>query len=415
MTRATLLFALAIACAGTHAQATLHAAERQAPAAAPRPGLGVQIDFGAVWRAVRALAPRVPHATHADNRLLALYELRGPPLDQQQLLQGTSLRVVADIELPQLGLRLLELQADAGTVEAVLPALRQAFPQVTFDLDALWFTQVTPTADEPVGRVYASRMLGLETPAPLARPVRVAVLDGDLDESVGLEAAVIARARFGEPEAGIEHGTAVACLLACRTRSDGQRQFFGLAQGLALLHAAVLQHGPDGHARARTAAVLRGLDWALAQGAEIVNISLASAPNAVTERAIRAALPRLSALVAAAGNGGERGPPVYPAAISGVIAVSAVDAQSRPYQDGSRGPHLVLAAPGVDLWLPRSKRTPGGYVSGTSYAAPLAAAVIAQRLARGLPGDADSMCRAALDLPPAGRDEITGCGLVQLR
>lgn len=117
--------------------------------------------------------------------------------------------------------------------------------------------------------------------------------------------------------------------------------------------------------------------------------------------------------MAAAGNGGADGGLVYPAALPGVIAVAAVDARLRPYRDGTRGSWITLAAPGVEVWVPGRADDGGRYVSGTSFAAPFVTAWVAQRLARGLPVDAATLCANAHDVPPAGRDVQTGCGLLQ--
>jgi hypothetical protein len=85
----------------------------------------------------------------------------------------------------------------------------------------------------------------------------------------------------------------------------------------------------------------------------------------------------------------------------------ADDAAAQPWPQGSRDQAILVAAPGVDLWLPVGG---GRYFTGTSYAAPFAAAWIARRLARGQPADAAALCATAQDLPPAGRDDATGCG-----
>ena len=60
-------------------------------------------------------------------------------------------------------------------------------------------------------------------------------------------------------------------------------------------------------------------------------------------------------------------PPAYPGADPHVIAVSALDAQSRLYDRANRGAYVALAAPGVDVLV----AAPGGaydLTSGTSVA-----------------------------------------------
>ncbi|MEM7496857.1 MAG: S8 family serine peptidase, partial [Pseudomonadota bacterium] len=123
-----------------------------------------------------------------------------------------------------------------------------------------------------------------------------------------------------------------------------------------------------------------------------------------------------ASLVAAAGNGGRRGAPAYPAALPEVIAVGAVDQRRRAYRGGTRGGYVELAAPGVGV----SSAAPGGGWqdwSGTSFAAPFVAAALLR--ARAETGGDAAAARAllhsrALDLGAQGRDDIYGFGLLQM-
>jgi subtilisin family serine protease len=407
-----VLCALALAASG--AALAQGVPSQSPPARGGGSALGIEIDLGALWRAGRALlAARARDApAHAPDRLLAVYALDAARIAPQAFGIDDGVQVLGETELPALGLRVVELRVEPARLLEIAERLRQALPAVTIDVDAYWQPADGGALPARIGRLYAAPMVGVAAPETLARAVRIAVIDGDLDESVGLQVALLARASFAQAAAGVEHGTAVACLIACRTRGDGDARFFGLAQGAALLHAAVLQED-GGRALARTLSVLRALDWALAGRAELLHFSLGAPPNAVIAHAIAAARRKTQAIVAAAGNGGPQGAPLYPAALEGVIAVAAVDAAGRPYRDGTRGAHVALAAPGVDVWVPQPAVEAGQYVSGTSFAAPLVTAILAQRLARALPVDGDALCRAAQDLPPPGRDPATGCGLLR--
>jgi subtilisin family serine protease len=77
---------------------------------------------------------------------------------------------------------------------------------------------------------------------------------------------------------------------------------------------------------------------------------------------------------------------------------------------------VALAAPGVDVWVARPGGG-GGYVSGTSYAAPFVTAAVAAVRARqpqATPAQvADELERAARDLGAPGRDPVFGFGLLQ--
>ena len=106
-------------------------------------------------------------------------------------------------------------------------------------------------------------------------------------------------------------------------------------------------------------------------------------------------------------------PPAYPAAVPGVVAVTAVDGRQQVYRYANRGRYITVAARGVDVV---AAHAPGGLArfSGTSFASPHVAAWIARCRAGG--SDA-AQCetrlrREARDLGTAGFDEIYGFGLV---
>jgi subtilisin family serine protease len=116
-------------------------------------------------------------------------------------------------------------------------------------------------------------------------------------------------------------------------------------------------------------------------GAKVLNMSfgtddamldpMAAKPHA---EVVAYALDRGCVLIAASGNNGME-TAYWPAAFPGVIAVGAVGANGRPTAFSTRGPHVALCAPGDHI------RTLGltGYqeVTGTSFAAPFAAATAA--------------------------------------
>lgn len=108
----------------------------------------------------------------------------------------------------------------------------------------------------------------------------------------------------------------------------------------------------------------------------------------------------------------------FPGDGSEVIAVGAVDAEGQRVAYSSCGPtaslpkpDLVATVPFPSLWRPRP-------FSGTSAAAPQAAGVAALVWSRHPSWTAnqvrDSLCKAALDLGPAGHDPETGYGLLRL-
>jgi hypothetical protein len=213
--------------------------------------------------------------------------------------------------------------------------------------------------------------------------------------------------------AGIEHGSIVAALLA------GQKDF-GLLPHAALSIAGIFTLDEEGQPIASATSFVAGLDWLASQGIKTINTSLSGPHDGLMEMAIGAALKHDIAIVAAAGNDGLSDVPQFPAAYSGVIGVTAIDADRKPFTRANTGSFVTFAAPGVDLWIPVSNASAGtsgqakgeivagNYVSGTSFAAPFVAAALA---ASG--NNADNLASAAIDLGPKGRDPVFGYGLVQ--
>jgi subtilisin family serine protease len=121
--------------------------------------------------------------------------------------------------------------------------------------------------------------------------------------------------------------------------------------------------------------------------------------------------------VAAGGNGGPDGKPVYPAALPTVIAVSATDSQDGLYAMSTPGKYIDVAAPGVDILSP----APGGswqMVSGTSMAAAhvsAAVALILQNYPELSPFQVKYLLESSsVDLGEAGRDDKFGEGRIDV-
>lgn len=115
--------------------------------------------------------------------------------------------------------------------------------------------------------------------------------------------------------------------------------------------------------------VVRGLRWAVAHGASVVNLSLGTTTSSRTlQSAIQDARKAGVVIVASAGNAGKEQKD-YPAAYSDAIAVAAVDGSDQKSSFSNYGGHVSLAAPGNGI---RSTYIGGTFAtwSGTSFAAP---------------------------------------------
>lgn len=367
-------------------------------------GIGISVDLRALFRGVGAwLAQGEEMQPYLPGQLVAVWDA-GSAVDAQEIVALARGRLLSTLVLPALGLEGVWLDVDDQRIDDVMVMLRSRYPAAVVDRNALaWPQQFEDHSGER--RRYVLEMIGARHVTRLGRPVRIGVLDGRPDPAVTLDVSGLEMVETAPGADAISgHGTALACLLACHSDSG----FAGLARGASLLWASILTSDHDGRERTNTVALLLGLNAVVNRGAEVILASVGTPPNRVVELATRRALGRVRAMVAAAGNG--VGPVPYPAAIPGVLAVAAVDAQGRPWVKGHRGRHIVLAAPGVDVWLPIGG---GRYHTGTSFAAPFVAAWVAQRLAADLPVSKEALCAAVKDLDPPGVDDVTGCGLMQ--
>jgi subtilisin family serine protease len=104
----------------------------------------------------------------------------------------------------------------------------------------------------------------------------------------------------------------------------------------------------------------------------------------------------------------------FPAAYEGVIGVTAIDIERRVYIAANRGPEVDFAALGVNVLAAVDGRAYEA-VSGTSFAAPMVAAALAeQRAARDLSARLQALSARAIDLGAPGRDPVYGVGAIDL-
>lgn len=239
--------------------------------------------------------------------------------------------------------------------------------------------------------------------------VLIAVIDSGIDANHPELAGSIADSfdTLEAAKAPHQHGTAVAGLIAAHGK------LMGAAPEARIL--AVRTFDPAGAAaEGTTFNILKGLDWAVAHGARIINMSFAGPSDPAIHRALESAHKKGIVLVAAAGNAGITSPPLYPAADPNVIAVAATDADDKLFEQSNRGRHIAISAPGAQIMVavPDS-----GYEvsSGTSYSAAEVSGIVAlmlQRKADLTPDQVRAILRAtAKDLGPKGPDIMFGAGL----
>lgn len=230
--------------------------------------------------------------------------------------------------------------------------------------------------------------------------VTVAVLDSGYDRTHPDLAGLVTGERdflYGAPEAEDlnGHGTHVASTVA-GSGAASEGRYKGVAPGAKLLVGRVC----DWSGSCPESAMISALDWAVAQGADVINLSISGAFTDGTDplsRAVDKATAAGALVVAAAGNYGMEGTVGTPGAATTALAVGSTtldDTLSRFSSQGPRnGDYAVkpeLVAPGDGIVAAHAAGTmaddPVGefYMrsSGTSMASPHvagAAAILKQR------------------------------------
>jgi subtilisin family serine protease len=153
----------------------------------------------------------------------------------------------------------------------------------------------------------------------------------------------------------------------------------------------------DDNGCATTYNISKAIKYAVAHGAQVINLSLGVSGGGQTlKNGIKEAIKAGVIVVASAGND-DTSIPQYPAAYPGVVSVAATDLQDAKASFSNYGATISVSAPGKNV----ISAYPGGYyaeLSGTSFAAPMVAGEAA--LLRSLNANAST---AAID---AGVDNI---------
>ena len=268
---------------------------------------------------------------------------------------------------------------------------------------------------QPVGdpAQYVIEKLRLSEVHRLAKGsnVLVAVIDSQIDVRHPDLAGQIAEqfdavGTAGRPHA---HGTGMVGAIAA------QRKLLGIAPGAKIL--AVRAFSPDAQQspQATTRHIVAGLEWAIGKGARVINMSFAGPHDPMLALAMKRAHDKGVVLIAASGNAGAKSPPLYPAADPHVIAVTATDPDDKLMPAAVRGPHLAVAAPGVDIMVPAPDDA-YSLTTGTSVAAAHVSGVAALLIERQPTASAqlilEVLTSTARRLGTQVRDDQFGWGLV---
>jgi subtilase family protein len=295
-------------------------------------------------------------------------------------------------ELPELAVKISILQTPEGwSAKRGLKELRALDPQGVYDFNHVYLEggDVNGAPAVPAAAAQGPRGNG-----------RVGLIDGGVDtahqvfqqlpfERFGCNGAVVPNA----------HGTAVAAILATHL-------------AVQKIYAADVYCGlPTGGA---VDAVAAAFSWLARERVGVINVSLVGPRNALLERIVGILVQHGFLIVAAVGNDGPSAPPLYPASYPGVVGVTAVDSRHRVLVEACRGEQVDFAALGADMKA--ATQAPDVYapVRGTSFAAPIVAALMAADFSAPDVAERDRVIakwtQAANDLGKRGREDVYGAG-----
>lgn len=318
----------------------------------------------------------------------------------------------------------------SNALDLILSGLRKPS---TIGVDVAHQVSIDVTNDTYRSRQWALTRLGAETAwkTSTGRGVVVAVIDtGVKGLHADLKGHVLAGRDFVAPGTSASdangHGTHVAGIITAIVNNG--RGIAGLAPNTRVLPVRVLNQQGVGD----SATVAKGIVWAVDHGAKVINLSLSSnRSDSAGRAAVAYAVSKNVVVVAAAGNDGcglLGSPQVYPAAYDGVLGVGAITSAGAVASYSSCGSWVDVSAPGSGIvsTVPTSPYSalgcPAHYctLSGTSMAAPHAAAAAALQIAKLGAGAKQATVRSLIqstadDIGWSGYDTRSGSGVINPR
>jgi len=291
----------------------------------------------------------------------------------QALAHEYNLSQIGAFPLASLGIQCVVFQVPAERAVEDIVARLAADPRV----EAVQLNQVFQGLGSIHNDPYAALQYGAQTVrADLAhrratgKGVKVAVVDTGVETNhPDLRGRIVATANFvdgGEQTfAQDSHGTAVAGVIAAR--ADNGVGIFGIAPEAEIIALKACwqrtTQAPGAFCSSWTLA--KAVDFALQNGAQVLNFSLAGPPDALLARLIATAVQRQITIVAAVLEEGERGPG-FPASLETVIAIRTSDPRGQVHSAVGKYP-AALAAPGIDI-LTTAPHEAYDFLSGSSLA-----------------------------------------------
>lgn len=360
---------------------------------------------GAIDKGVESLGGKITRKFHLIDSLVATFP------DDLKDSAIYSLKGVTDVAEDSY-IRWIEA-APASMNSVPLPTVESALDMVRSGegWEAPVFAEIRPEPDPAEKEIpWGVKRVNAAGASNSGKGVKVAVVDTGIDfrhpelapNYKGGWNAIVSTA---SPLDDQGHGTHVSGTIAAVKDLKG---VVGVAPSVDLYGVKVLDKNGSG----QYSWVVAGIEWAVMNGMDVINMSLGGGSGTEALKAIMKKSKEMGvAVVCAAGN--DSGPVNFPAKYPEAIAVSASDSSDKIASFSSRGPEIVVIAPGVNVY---STRKGGGYttMSGTSMACPHTAGLAALAVGAGVRGsDAVRAALKAAATPLPGLTPVQqGAGLV---
>ncbi|MFC7218322.1 S8 family serine peptidase [Streptomyces polyrhachis] len=181
--------------------------------------------------------------------------------------------------------------------------------------------------------------------------ITVAVIDSGVGETASLQGKLLPGQDVSGKAGGANddvsgHGTTMAELIA----GTGEGGLQGLAPGVTIFPVRTATGQTEAESNAGRSTLDKAIRTAADSRAQILNISLGGEYSAADERAVKYAASKGKLIFAAAGNDAEgENKADFPALLTEVVGVGAVDKKGTIAKFSSHGKVVDIAAPGSDI------------------------------------------------------------------
>ena len=344
---------------------------------------------------------------HINGEMLVLVDAT----EYNEIISKLQYRIIAEQRIKTLGQVLVRLQVPTRDFQTAAELISANAPGASIDYNHTYDLSNAGAALETGADIRHDSRIALD-----GARVKIGMIDSGVDRfHPSLKQADLVIRDFSpkNTRTSFSHGTAIASLIV----GNEESRFTGFIPTATLYAASVFGLSEKGHIRSTTEDLVRAIDWLTANSVPVISMSFAGPKNILLEKIIKTASAQGFTFIAAVGNDGPNAEPRFPSAYTSVIAVTAVDNSRRIYRRAVTGSHVEFSAPGVRVLAAHDKNYAYANFTGSSFAAPYVAALIAARIPAHDPvnkaGVIDFYRKTATDLGKEGRDNIFGFGLIR--